>query len=253
MDHSFRFGGVARLYGESALQQFQKSRVAIIGVGGVGSWAVEALARSGIGELHLMDMDDICESNINRQLQALDGNIGRAKIEVLAERIRSINPDCKVHCHWDFFSQDTQERLFQQAPDLVLDCIDGLKNKSLLVASCIDRKLKIISCGGAGGKTDPRQICIDDLAKTEGDPLLAKLRKKLRQDYGFKKLGPRFGIPCVFSREARQAPQSCESTTQNTKLDCATGYGAVTHLTGSFGFFMAAAALESLLSNQQKA
>ncbi|MAF90874.1 MAG: tRNA threonylcarbamoyladenosine dehydratase [Bdellovibrionota bacterium] len=244
MDFDFRFGGIRRLYGIEAFQKIQNAKVTIVGLGGVGSWAVEALARTGYLNICLVDMDDICESNINRQLQALGSSVGKTKGEELKKRIEDINPNCKVDFKFDFFTSDSVDEILSKDTDLVLDCIDSLKNKCLLLAECKKREIKVITCGGAGGKLDPGKIEIKDLSKTSGDPLLAKLRKKLRQDFSFKTNGSNFNIPCVFSTEQAIYPTGDGCVTldktqmDSTKLDCASGFGAITHLTGSFGFRM---------------
>lgn len=255
MDFDFRFGGVRRLYGQDNLDKFQNSHVMVVGLGGVGSWAAESMVRSGVGEISLVDMDEVCESNINRQVQALDGNVGKAKTSTLANRFQLINPKLKINEVFDFITADTINEILASKPDIVLDCIDSLKNKALLIAECRQRGIHVITTGGAGGKTDLFKLKKDDLAKTEADPLLAKLRKKLRKEYGFKTNGSRFHVDCVYSTEAQKYPTgdgciTTEKTEMNsTKLDCASGFGAITHITGAFGFALSSLALEHLSKN----
>lgn len=165
-DNSQRFGGIARLYGEKALQCFQQSHICVIGIGGVGSWAAEALARSGIGQLTLIDMDDVCVTNTNRQIHALQGNVGKLKTEVMAERIRLINPDCQIHIIDDFITEENLQEYVNNRFDFVVDAIDSLRAKVALLAYCKRQKIPLITTGGAGGQMDPTKIAITDLAKT---------------------------------------------------------------------------------------
>lgn len=256
MNHEFRFGGIQRLYGNKGLEKLKSAHVAVIGLGGVGSWTVESLVRSGVGRLSLVDMDEVCESNINRQIQALGSSVGKAKTSSLIQRAKDINPDIDIVEVFDFFTADTCEEILSQGFDVVIDCIDSMKNKCLLLSECKKREIPVISCGGAGGRRNPFKIEVADLSKTHGDKMLAKLRKKLRKDYGFKTNGSNFKIPCVFSSEEIYYPTSdaCVSKEkqemESTRLDCSTGFGAVTHLTGSFGFAMAHLAIEEVLKKE---
>ncbi|WP_245784235.1 tRNA cyclic N6-threonylcarbamoyladenosine(37) synthase TcdA [Halomonas korlensis] len=253
-DHELRFGGIRRLYGGRAFARFRRAHVVVVGVGGVGSWAVEALARSGIGKLTLIDLDDVCVSNINRQLHALDGTIGRPKVEVLAERCRAIQPEIEVVADSAFVTpHNLAERLPADA-DLVLDAIDNVMAKAALIAWCKRRKLPIVVTGAAGGQTDPTRIRVADLSRTEHDPLLAKVRARLRRDFGFSRNPKRrFSVECVYSDEQLVYPSSdgevClqkPGTGDVTRLDCASGFGAATFVTGSFGFVAASRALARL-------
>ncbi|MCG9695607.1 tRNA cyclic N6-threonylcarbamoyladenosine(37) synthase TcdA [Shewanella sp. Isolate11] len=244
-----RFAGIGRLYGVSALQQFSQSHVAVVGIGGVGTWVAESLVRSGIGEITLIDLDDICVTNTNRQLHALKQTIGSSKVEVMAERLRAINPECKVNEVEDFITTDNLNDYFNGKKvggslDYVVDCIDAVKPKAALIAWCKRQKLPIVTVGGAGGQTDPTQVQVADLAKTYQDPLLAKVRNLLRREYHFSKnVQRRFGIEAVFSTEQLVYPQA-DGRVCNTKataegsmrMDCASGFGAVTVVTGTFGF-----------------
>lgn len=244
-----RFAGIGRLYGQSALTCFAHSHVAVVGIGGVGTWVAESLARSGIGEITLIDLDDICVTNTNRQLHALQQTIGQSKVEVMAARIRDINPDCKVNEIEDFITADNLSEYFCSKKqggtlDYVVDCIDAVKPKTALIAWCKRNKLPIVVVGGAGGQMDPIQVQVADLAKTYQDPLLAKVRNLLRREYRFSKnTARRFSIEAVFSTEQLMYPQS-DGSVCNTKanaegsmrMDCASGFGAVTVVTGTFGF-----------------
>ncbi|NIC05812.1 tRNA cyclic N6-threonylcarbamoyladenosine(37) synthase TcdA [Billgrantia bachuensis] len=243
-DYDFRFGGIRRLYGARALERFRSAHVVVVGVGGVGSWAVEALARSGIGRLTLIDLDDVCVSNVNRQLPALDGTIGRPKVEVLAERCRAIQPGIEVMADTAFVTPTNLAQRIPDDADHVIDAIDSVVAKAALIHWCRRRKLPIVVAGAAGGQTDPTRIKVADLARTEHDPLLAKVRARLRRDHGFSRNPKRrFSVECVYSDEqlvypgpggevCLQKPASGEST----RLDCASGVGAATFVTGGFGF-----------------
>jgi len=255
-----RFGGIARLYGREGLERLQAAHVAVVGIGGVGSWAAEALARSGVGEISLFDLDDVCITNTNRQLHALDGNVGRPKVEVMAERIRAINPACRVHAVADFVTRDTMAEYITPQLDFVIDCIDSVQAKAALIAWCKRRKIGIVTTGGAGGQIDPTQIQIADLNKTFNDPLAAKVRSLLRRDYGFSRTpGRHYSVPCVFSTEQLRYPKPdggvCQSKSfvgEGVKLDCAGGFGAVMMVTASFGMAAAAKAVEKLVAGARR-
>ena len=258
-DLEHRFGGVIRLYSREGFDRLQASHVCVIGIGGVGSWTVEALARSGVGELTLIDLDDICVSNVNRQIHALDGNIGKQKVDAIAERCRLINPQVKVNTKSCFFSERNVEELLGIQFSAVVDAIDSLKEKCLLLASCKRKKIPIVTVGGAGGKRFPEEVMIEDLSKTYGDALLGKVRKKLRQDYGFSRnLKRKFSIDAVFSPEQPLFPDAhggiCETITTDTslKLDCQNGYGAISPVTGAFGLFAASCVLKKIAGGPAK-
>lgn len=244
------FSGIDRLLGNGSVDTLSMSHVLVVGLGGVGSWAVEALARSGLGFITLVDYDEICVSNINRQLHALTSTIGKSKAKALKERIHDINPECQVTVIEDFFSSDSAEQILATPYNIVIDAIDALSAKALLAKACRDKSIPLIVTGGAGGKKDPTKIAIEDLAKTMNDPLLQKLRKYLRQKMDFPR-GKRsqFGIIAIYSTELPNEPENCEIT--GGSLDCATGYGTATYITATFGFFAAYKAVEYILKPKQ--
>ncbi len=255
-----RFGGIARLYGSQGLERLAAAHVAVVGVGGVGSWAAEALVRSGVGEISLFDLDDVCVTNSNRQSHALLGAIGRPKVEVLAERLRAINPACVVHAVADFVTRENMAQCITEQMDFVLDCIDSVAAKAALIAWCKRRKIGIVSTGGAGGQVDPTQIQVCDLNKTFNDPLAAKVRSLLRRDYGFSRTaGRNYSVPCVFSSEQLRYPKPdggvCQSKSfvgEGVRLDCAGGFGASMMVTASFGMVAAAKAVEKLVAGVRR-
>jgi tRNA A37 threonylcarbamoyladenosine dehydratase len=257
-----RFAGVERLYGVGSLARLASCRVAVIGIGGVGSWLVEALARSGVGHLTLIDADDICVSNSNRQMPALSGQFGRQKVAVMRERCLAINPDMQVEAVAQFLTPGNMAHMLGQGFDLVIDACDSFRVKVELIAWCRRRKQKLIVVGAAGGRTDPTQIRIRDLAKTEQDALLALIRRKLRTEFNFPKNKDRyFSIPAVYSLENVQYPQAdgtvcgirpATDPEGGFKLDCGDGLGAATHVTGAFAFAAAAKAMEILLGRKTK-
>ena len=245
-DYLSRFGGVGRLFGAAALPRLQAAHVAVIGLGGVGSWAVEALARSGIGALTLVDLDDVCVTNTNRQSHAHDGNIGRPKTDALAERVRAINPACRVTVRPEFFTAQTAEELLAPGFDWVIDCIDRMSNKALVIAACVRRRQRVLTVGGAGGKRDATRITVTDLGGSHGDDLLRLVRKKLRRDHGFAHgEGNDYGVPCVSSNEKPVYPWAdgtCATEPEpgsSLRLDCASGFGTGVFVTGVFGLVAA--------------
>jgi tRNA A37 threonylcarbamoyladenosine dehydratase len=261
-DFETRFGGIARLYGQSGLEKLRAAHVGVVGIGGVGAWAAEALARSGVGALTLVDLDEICVTNINRQLHALNETIGRAKVEVMAERIRAINPGCRVSAEQKFFNAQTAAELLAPKFDFALDAIDSVTNKVLLLARCREKNLPVVCCGGAGGRRDATQVRVADLAKVSHDRLLAEVRKKLRREFHFPADGSPMKIDCVFSSEppvfaqpdgsvceqrsgsgTGVSPVRSESERELTgetpvplRLNCDGGLGSATFVTGAFGF-----------------
>jgi tRNA A37 threonylcarbamoyladenosine dehydratase len=250
-DDERRFAGVARLYGEEGFRRLRAARVAVVGVGGVGSWAAEALARSHVGGISLIDLDHIAESNTNRQIHALGDTYGRAKVQAMAERIAAIDPSCDVRPVEEFVDADNAARL-AAGHDLVLDCIDQASAKAALIAACRAQGVGVVTCGAAGGRIDPTRLRQDDLARASGDPLLAKVRYRLRRHYGFPREGTarvrKFGVVAIYSDEPIRTPRECSP---QARLACA-GYGSTVAVTGAMGFVAAAAALQHLASGMRR-
>lgn len=250
-DYSSRFDGLARLYGVDRLASFRQASVAVIGLGGVGSWAAESLARSGIGSLHLIDFDEVCVSNVNRQLHALTSTIGQPKVDIIAGRCTDINPEIKIVKRIQFFTPKTSDAVFALRPDVIVDAIDDRHNKVHLIAECRKRRVALVTCGGAGGRFDPTLVQVADIARSYDDPLLSVVRKELRVHHAFpRERRKKWGIPCVFSTEPHTYPQSdgsvaCQRETgSDLTLNCESGFGTSTSVTGVFGLFMAAEALK---------
>jgi len=280
-DYSLRFNGIARLYGQHGAQILEQAHFCVIGIGGVGSWVAEALARNGIGNITLIDLDDICISNVNRQIHALSNTIGLSKVEVMSERIKQINPDCMVNVIEDFVTEENlSDMLFAKISsknskadrfDYVIDAIDSVNIKTRIIAFCKRNKLPIITIGGAGGQVDPSKISITDLSKTYQDPLLAKVKNQLRREFNFpradiaKASKRKFSIDAVFSTEQLRYPNNdYEDTGQvclakpekndegsSMRLDCSGGFGATTHVTATFAFFAVGRAIDKLLLKAQ--
>jgi tRNA A37 threonylcarbamoyladenosine dehydratase len=273
-DRARRFGGIARLYGDLGAQRLAQAHVAVIGIGGVGSWAAEALARTAVGRLTLIDLDNVAESNTNRQIHALDGNYGKAKVDAMAERIALIDPACTVLTIEDFAEPDNFAQLLGGGFDYIIDAIDNTRTKTALIAWCAERGQKIVTVGSAGGQIDPTRIRIDDLSRTIQDPLLAKVRGTLRKMHRFPRdPKARFGIPAVYSDEPLRYPQAaaCEidvvsveagavegvdplvgeeraaGTAGPTGLNCA-GFGSSMVVTASFGLAAASHVLNALVA-----
>lgn len=240
-DYEVRFGGVARLVGRLGAERLRAAHVAVVGMGGVGTWAVEALARSGIGSLTLIDLDEICITNVNRQLHALDGQIGRSKVAAMGERVRSIWPGCELVLEERFLSAANARELLGRGCDVVVDAIDSVDAKCCLVAHCREMGLRVVTCGGAGGKRDATKVRVADLTHATNDRLLKRLRKKLRQDYGFPRTDRELGIPAVYSKENAVYPWSdgrvCSSVEpgNESRINCDTGLGTAAFVTGTFG------------------
>jgi tRNA threonylcarbamoyladenosine dehydratase len=272
MDFERRFGGVKRLYGGAGLAKLEAAHVCVIGIGGVGSWAAEALARSAVGNITLIDLDNIAESNVNRQIHALEGEFGKAKVCAMRERILSINPHCKVHEIEEFVTADNVATLLKNGFDMVLDAIDDVKAKVAIAAYCREHKITLITTGGAGGRLDATKIKTADLAYVQGDKLLAKVRNLLRRDFNFPKASNskksvKFGIQAVYSDEQVIKPNAIKlkkdaleaniheavddacfvESDSITGLNCA-GYGSSVCVTAPFGFVAAGLAIQLLLS-----
>ena len=260
-DMARRFSGVSRLYGAAGLAKFQAAHVVVIGIGGVGSWAAEALARNAIGCITLIDLDNIAESNVNRQIHALDGAFGKAKVTAMRERILSINPSCKVHEIEDFITVENVAKLLNFPCDTIVDCIDDASAKAALAAFCKQQKITLIMTGGAGGRLDATKIKVADLSAVQGDKLLAKVRNLLRRDFNFPKASntkksAKFGVQAVYSDENIIKPQpnnhagdgdACIAESNAiTGLNCA-GYGSSVSVTATFGFVAAQLGLNCIL------
>ena len=229
-----RFSGLARLYGVSGAQRIVDAHVVVVGIGGVGSWAAEALARSGVGHLTLIDLDHVSESNINRQIQAVEASLGQAKVLAMRDRIHSFNPACQVTCVEEFVETGNWPALLPQGVTAVIDACDQVKAKTAMAAWALDTKTLFISVGAAGGKRQAHLVDIDDLTHTTHDPLLAQLRYRLRKAHDAPREGKKIGVSCVFSRESVKAPDvSCALEGDGT-LNCH-GYGSVVSVTATFG------------------
>lgn len=250
-----RFSGIARLYGEEALERLASAHMVVAGLGGVGSWVAEALARSGVGQLTIIDLDEVCVTNSNRQIHALQGNIGHSKTAVMAERLRAINPELQVNEIDDFLDTGNITRYIQPQQHIVIDAIDAVSVKAALVAYCKARKIRLITVGSAGGKSDPCRVTVSDLGKTLSDPMLAKVRQLLYRRYNFARDSHRrFGVDAVYSSEQAVFPKPDGSVCQQksamadgVKLDCSAGFGSASMLTGTMGFVAAEKAIQRYL------
>lgn len=256
-----RFGGVARLFGRAGATRIRAAHVAIAGIGGVGSWAAEALARSGIGALTLIDLDHVAESNVNRQIHALDSTLGMAKIDAMRARIAEIASDCIVHGVDEFVTRDNVAALLSPGVDWVIDAIDQVGPKAALIAHCRTRRVAVVSCGAAGGRSDPLRLREDDLSRTQGDALLAAVRSDLRRRHGFPKpvtMSPKaagfaraarmagFGVPAIYSDETPPRSEADRSgNAGGAALGCA-GYGSIVTVTAPMGLAAAGLVLRDL-------
>ncbi len=238
-----RFGGLRRLYGEAGYAKIRAARIAVIGVGGVGSWAAEALARCGVAALTLIDLDHVSESNINRQVQALGATLGQAKVLALRERIADIHPGCVVHTIEEFVDAQNWPQLLAQPVDVIIDACDQLRAKEAIAAAALGSGMRLVIAGAAGGKRQPQAVHVDDLVRATHDPLLAALRQRLRKHHGAPREGT-LGLRCVFSREAVHRPEGVADV--DGSLNCS-GYGSSVAVTATFGMVAANVALESLL------
>jgi len=279
-DYTERFAGIERLYGKDRASIISKLHICVIGIGGVGSWAVEGLVRSGVGEITLIDHDDIALSNINRQIHTLDTTINQTKVTAMFDRVIQINPNCQCHIIDDFLSENNLNKYiglttdsstvthskalikheFSNKPyDYVIDAIDSVKQKSALIYYCKRNKIPIITTGGAGGLSNPTNIKIIDLSKTYNDPLAAKVRAQLRQHYHFtRNPKSRFGVECIFSTEQPVYPQADGDVGQEKppmkglSLDCNFGYGSSSCVTSVFGFSAAARVIDKAVARRQR-
>jgi tRNA A37 threonylcarbamoyladenosine dehydratase len=253
-----RFGSLARVYGSDELQKIQNANICVVGIGGVGSWVIEALARTGVQRLTLIDGDDISRSNINRQCHALESTIGQMKVKVMQQRVLDINPECECTVFEQYINDENVSDLLMPDPaqkfDCVIDAIDRIKYKSLMINFCKKHKIKVVATGGAGGLTDPTQIEIKDLSRTWNDPLASAVRLALRQVHNFSRnLKRSFGVPCVYSTEQQRYPDKDGNIgyqkpgVANLTLDCGFGYGSSVMVTSTFGFVAAARVIEIIL------
>ena len=247
------FSAVGRVYGAAACQRLREAHVCIVGIGGVGSWVAEALARSGVGELTFIDPDDISTTNINRQVHADISTVNQSKVEVMQQRVALINPDCVCHAIDDMLVVKNIEKYIDKRFDFVIDAMDSILFKAALINYCKRNKIQVITIGGAGGRTDPGKIAIADLSKTWNDALAAKVRQRLRSKHGFK-IRKRFRVECVFSTEQARYPAGDGEVSYRkpgvaaTTLDCDSGYGSLVSVTASFGFIAAARVMNKLVS-----
>jgi tRNA threonylcarbamoyladenosine dehydratase len=264
------YTGVARLYGETAADQLRRSNIMVVGIGGVGSWAAEALARSGVGRITLIDLDIIAESNINRQIHALQDTLGRNKVDVMQERIKAINPLCEVIVIDDFLTIENIATMLEPKPQFVIDAIDSPRVKSHLIAFCVQHKIGLAVSGAAGGRDDPLALQEVDLALTTGDALLSNTRSRMRRDFGFSRIkGERFGVRTVCSRQvplqtltnaedkqganddqvANNATGVAKPRNNGAPLNCA-GYGSIVTVTAAMGLALASIAIKQLVAKK---
>jgi len=250
----FKFGGVVRALGKSHLENISKMHFCIIGIGGVGSWTAESLARTGLGKLTLIDFDDICQSNINRQIHATLETVGKMKTTEMKKRLLTINPKMEVLEIQDRYSEETHTQLINQDFDVIIDCMDALSAKCFLIHDCYKKGKKLVTVGGSAGKMNPTFIKIGDLSQTSGDRLLHKVRKKLRMHYGFPRdLKKKWGIATIYSDELPVFPLENGEVTKSPEarpqkpIDCADGMGSLSFVTGCFGFYAAYQALQAVI------
>lgn len=258
-----RFGSLARVYGNEELQKLHNAHICVVGLGGVGSWVAEALARSGVGKLTLIDGDDISRSNVNRQCHTLESTIGQMKAQVMQQRVLDINPDCECQAFEQYLNDENiSDLLMPEATlkfDCVIDAIDRIKYKALMIHFCKKNKLKVVATGGAGGLTDPTQVEVKDLSRTWNDPLASAVRLALRQVHNFSRnLKRSFGVPCVYSTEQQRYPDKDGNVgyqkpgVAGLSLDCGLGYGSVVAVTATFGFVAAATAIDIVMKKKVK-
>ncbi|MBC76698.1 MAG: tRNA cyclic N6-threonylcarbamoyladenosine(37) synthase TcdA [Halobacteriovoraceae bacterium] len=248
METKSPFEGVERLYTQNGFNDLAKAHVMVVGIGGVGSWAAEALARSGVGKLTLVDLDDICVTNINRQIHATSMSVGKMKVQQMKHRIVEINPNVTVEAIEDFFSQSSMEDILSIDCDYIIDAIDSVKSKCLLIAECNKRSIPLVVTGGAGGKINPSLIQESDLNRSYNCRLLAQVRKRLKVEHGFSRNKKRkYKIPCIFSPEDQILPEkTCSTDKGPTNINCENGFGSSVFITGTFGFMAAARVINDL-------
>lgn len=256
-DFYARFGGIGRLFGAKGLEKIKKSRVMVIGIGGVGSWVAESLARTGIGAMTLVDLDDVCVTNINRQVLAVSSTVGQFKVDVMKARVLDIHPYCEVDTKQCFFNPKNLENIFDKSYDFIIDACDDFTNKCVLIDHCRKNNIPLVVMGGAGGKIDPLQIKVTDMATSANDRLLARLRKKLRQDFKFplENEGD-FGVWSVWSHERAVYPTADGCLTYKPPgfakhMDCEEGFGSASFVTGAFAFAATSLVLKELTKEER--
>ena len=250
-----RFGGIGRLYGQNALEALAKAHFVVIGLGGVGTWTAEALARTGIGELTLIEMDDVCVTNTNRQIHALKSTIGKPKLDVLSQRLKDINPEIKINEVDDFLDLDNITSLIGKQHHVVIDAMDAAHVKAGLVSYCSALKIRLVIVGSSGGKQNPAMVTVSDLGHTKCDPMLAKIRTQLFRHYNFSRDNKRkFRVDAIYSEEQMVYPKPDGSVCMDkqvlqdgVKLDCTGGFGSSVMVTGSFGFLAAQTGIKRYL------
>lgn len=257
-DYYARFGGIGRLFGVKGLEKIKGSKVMVIGIGGVGSWVAESLARTGLGHMTLVDLDDVCVTNINRQVHAVSTTVGQFKVDVMKTRVRDINPYCEVDTKQCFFNPKNLENIFDRSYDFVIDACDDFTNKCYLIDHCRKKNIPLVVMGGAGGKVDPGQIKVTDMATSANDRLLARLRKKLRQDFSFplEEEGD-FGVWAVWSHERAVYPTADGCLTYKPpgfakNMDCEEGFGSASFVTGAFAFAATSLVLRELTKEERQ-
>lgn len=255
-----RFDRMGRLVGDDKMEKLFATHVMVIGLGGVGSWAAESLARSGVGKITLVDFDEICITNANRQLHALTGLVGKKKAMVMGERLQKINPQAEIKTMDLFYNAENSEMILGHKPDFIIDAIDNITAKCHLIATAKEKNIKIITSGGSGAKLDPTRIKISDLSNTEVDPLSAVIRKLLRQNFAFPRKGS-FGVPCVWSDEEPRNPITLHyDKGEGFKCVCPQGqnsphgcehrnviHGTASFVTGAFGLSLASWIVRDIL------
>lgn len=241
------FEGIETLYSEKSYERISNAHILVVGIGGVGSWVCESLARSGVLNLTIVDMDEICVSNINRQVHALSNNIGQSKVDAMKERLKLINPSIKINTFFDFFSKSTSEQILEFNYDYVVDAFDGVRNKAILIKECIDKNIPIITIGAAGGKRDASRVEVKDLNRTVNDNLLAGTRRELKKHHGFWRLHSRpYKVSAVFSPEdVKMNDQAEDKKVKN----CQTYYGSTSFVTGTFAFIAVSHILNQISGN----
>ena len=257
-DHEEKFGNLSRVYGDEVMLKLRDAHICVIGIGGVGSWAAESLARTGVGNITLVDGDDIHSSNVNRQIHTLESTIGQSKVEVMQRRILDINPDCSVHTIEKCLDSDNAREVLERGYDCVIDAIDLIKTKAYIIYCCKRNKIPVVTTGGAGGLIDPTKIEVADLARTWNDPLASKVRSELRYHHNFTRNKKyTFRVPCVYSIEQPRYPDEegnigyAKPNVAGLSLDCNYGYGSSVAVTATFGFTAAARAIDLVIKDKK--